>query len=99
MLGWGREFLLVATPDIPNFGDGLGEGMKAGQFSGRKSSKTSTKASLNRSMFERRINISRPAAMPVCLTCRHLAANLSISPISLSTLAPAASWLSMARKT
>jgi len=26
----------VATPDIPNFGDGLGEGMKAGQFSGRE---------------------------------------------------------------
>jgi len=26
----------VATPDIPNFGDGLGEGLKAGQFSGRE---------------------------------------------------------------
>jgi LysM repeat protein len=36
MLGWGREFLLVATPDIPNFGDGLSEGMKAGEFSGRE---------------------------------------------------------------
>ncbi len=36
MIGWGREFLLVSTPDIPNFGDGLGEGMKAGQFSGRE---------------------------------------------------------------
>lgn len=36
MIGRGRDFLLVATPDIPNFGDGLGEGMKAGQFSGRE---------------------------------------------------------------
>ena len=26
----------MATPDIPNFGDGLTEGMKAGQFSGRE---------------------------------------------------------------
>ncbi|MBX9949750.1 MAG: LysM peptidoglycan-binding domain-containing protein [Candidatus Obscuribacterales bacterium] len=26
----------MATPDIPNFGDGLSEGMKAGQFSGRE---------------------------------------------------------------
>lgn len=26
----------MATPDIPNFGDGLGEGLKAGQFSGRE---------------------------------------------------------------
>lgn len=26
----------MATPDIPNFGDGLSEGMKAGEFSGRE---------------------------------------------------------------
>lgn len=26
----------MATPDIPNFGDGLGEGLKAGEFSGRE---------------------------------------------------------------